>query len=176
MPKSKYTNKLLELFAKDGYRAAKPFYYHYPHLQMFRLTKKAFYNSLWQMAESGAVSIFEKNNKRFVKITEKGELELLMQKAKILESKPWDGKWRMVLFDIPEGSRDKRDKLRRILKANGYFKLQASVFISPYSLNQEAVKYLNMTGLTDFIRILRIDKIDNADELIKKFKLTSNHS
>ncbi len=165
MAKSIYTNKLLELFAKDGPAAGKPFYYHYPSLRTFRLTKKAFYDSINQMAKSGRISIFEKNNHRFIKITSKGELELLLQKAKMPTREGWDGKWRLVLFDIPEKSKEKRDKLRRMLKANGYLKLQASVFISPKPLNREAITYLKKIGLIDFIRILRVDEVDDSSKL-----------
>jgi CRISPR-associated endonuclease Cas2 len=75
------------------------------------------------------------------------------------------------MFDIPEDHRDKRDKLRRLLKRNNFIKLQASVFISPYALNKQAVEYLKETGLDEYIRILRVDAIDKDEDLKKKFKL-----
>ena len=172
MAKAIYTNKFLELLVQDGPRSSKPFYFHYPTLRMYRkLTKKAYYSILSQMQVAGTVSVVEKNNQRFVKITSKGQLELLIQKAKMPKSEKWDGKWRLVLFDIPEKSKDKRDKLRRLLKSNNYFKLQASVFISPHALNGEALEYLNKSGLIEYIRILRVEQIDNDTKLKKHFKL-----
>ena len=87
--------------------------------------------------------------------------------------KRWDGKWRLVIFDIPESSREKRDHLRYLLKQNKFCKLQASVFISPYPLNREALEYLQFSKLFDYIRILRVDEMDNDSDLRKKFKLAN---
>ena len=109
---------------------------------------------------------------RFLKLTEKGELELLMAKAWLNKIQKWDGKWRMVIFDIPEDASEKRDKLRRLLKTAGFVKLQASVYIHPHPLNREAVEFLKKTGLISYIRIGRIDELDDDRNLIKHFNLT----
>ena len=123
------------------------------------------------MGENGSISVTRKNNQKFIKITSKGQLELLLQKAKIAKRGDWDGKWRLVIFDIPEASKEKRDKLRKLLKQNSFYKLQASVYISPYQLNREALIYLQKIGLIDYIRILRVDEMDNDKKFIKHFKL-----
>ena len=43
----------------------------------------------------------------------------------------WDGKWRMVVFDLPEKKRGLRNKLRKQLRAARFGGLQGSVWISP---------------------------------------------
>ena len=48
---------------------------------------------------------------------------------------------------------------------------QASVFISPFRLNREAVWYLKKTGLIEYIRILRVDEMDEDKHLKKHFHL-----
>ncbi len=45
------------------------------------------------------------------------------------------------------------------------------MFINPYSLNREAVSYLKESGLMDYIRILKVEEMDNDLDLQKKFKL-----
>jgi phenylacetic acid degradation operon negative regulatory protein len=121
----------------------------------------------------GCLKIIYKNGQRFLKLTKKGELEALMAKVKgKVPEKAWDGKWRLIVFDIPEQAREKRDKLRFLLKQAGFKKLQASVFISPYALNREAVEYLKQTGLTAFIRILKVEEIDDDKDLKKQFKIS----
>ncbi len=112
------------------------------------------------------------NGQNFLQITEKGQLELLLLKAQLQKSEIWDGKWRLVLFDIPEDSSNKRDELRRLLLKNNFVKLQASIYISPYSLNREAIIYLKNTGLINYIRIGRLEELDDDADLIKQFKLT----
>ena len=132
---------------------------------------KRYYDAVYKLKKRGAVEIFEKNNQRFLKITRKGELEILLSKAKLKTFQKWDGKWRLIIFDIPESSRDKRNQLRYLLKQNSFQKLQASVFISPYTLNREGIDYLKRTELIDYIRMLRVDEIDDDKKLRKHFRL-----
>ena len=44
---------------------------------------------------------------------------------------PWDGKWRMILFDLPERDKQVRLRLWRWLRANHFGFLQESVWIRP---------------------------------------------
>ncbi len=43
----------------------------------------------------------------------------------------WDGKWRMVVFDLPEEKRSLRNELRRELRTARFGGLQGSVWVSP---------------------------------------------
>lgn len=52
-----------------------------------------------------------------------------------LITQPWDEKWRMVNFDIPEKNRNIRDKLRYSLGQIGFKSLQRSLWISPLALD-----------------------------------------
>lgn len=51
--------------------------------------------------------------------------------------RPWDGQWRMVLFDVPIGQNARRVRLRRYLRDKGFGCLQNSVWITPDSLDEE---------------------------------------
>ena len=135
--------------------------------------RKNVYDTIYNLKKKGLVKEISKNGKRFLELTKKGEMEILFVKAHLLNPKlfKWDGKWREIIFDIPEDAKDKRDKLRRLLKQNNFVKLQASVFISPYPLNRAAIAYLKETGLIEFIRLARIDELDQDQDLRKKFKL-----
>lgn len=62
----------------------------------------------------------------------------------IKKPKKWDGRWRIVIFDIWERRREVRDKLRRALAKSGFLRVQDSVWIYPY-------------GCEEFIGFLRTD-------------------
>ncbi|MDR3643434.1 MAG: CRISPR-associated endonuclease Cas2 [Candidatus Doudnabacteria bacterium] len=111
------------------------------------------------------------SGQRFMELTKKGELELLMARAWLNKPAVWDGKWRVIFFDIPENANTRRDKLRRLLIKNGFIKLQASIYISPYTLNRLAIDYLKNTGLIGYIRIGRLEELDDDRDLRKKFNL-----
>jgi len=53
--------------------------------------------------------------------------------------RPWDGLWRLVLFDIPEERRADRRHLRRYLRSRGFGYLQNSVWLSPHPVDPERV-------------------------------------
>lgn len=113
------------------------------------------------------------DNQKFIEVTKQGKIEALFHKALIPFSGIWDKKWRVVVFDIPEASRDHRFKIRYLLKKMHFKALQASVYISPYPLNQEAINYLHQTNLHQFIRILLVEKLDDDLDLKKTFNLSS---
>ncbi len=135
------------------------------------ISNREFRQAVSRLQARKLLAITEKNNQKFIRLTDRGQLEALLLKAKLDNQKPWDGRWRLFIFDIPEASKDKRDSLRSLLKKNNFCKLQASVYVSPYPLNREAISYLNQSGLRDYLRILKIEEMDNDEELLKKFGL-----
>ncbi len=138
---------------------------------MMRLERSQAQRSAYHLKDRGLVEEVSKNGKKFLKLTQKGELELLFKKARFKQYTAWDGKWRVVMFDIPEDAKHKRDKLRRLLKAQNFLMIQNSVFISPHPINMEGVMFLKESGLDSYIRIARIDEMDNDADLKIHFKL-----
>ncbi|MBI2097335.1 MAG: hypothetical protein HYT46_00125 [Candidatus Vogelbacteria bacterium] len=109
-----------------------------------------------------------------VVITERGRNTLLRYDIDRLEIRPsarWDGKWRIVIFDIPERLRTGRDALRQKLRELGFQKLQESVFIIPHPCANEINFLIEFFDLRYFVRLLETDKITNEAELLLKFKL-----
>jgi CRISPR-associated endonuclease Cas2 len=130
-----------------------------------------YYKVMKRLEKKGWLKIYKDGRKNLYALTEEGRLEALFVKAQLSEKKAWDGKWRMIVFDIPEDARTERNKLRDLLKANGFKLIQKSVFINPYPLNREAITYLQKTGLDKYIRVFRIDEADNPSALKKMFGL-----
>jgi DNA-binding transcriptional regulator PaaX len=52
-------------------------------------------------------------------------------------SREWDGRWRLVIFDIPENQGSHRDRLRHYLRDKHFGCLQKSVWITPDPLEEE---------------------------------------
>jgi CRISPR-associated endonuclease Cas2 len=134
---------------------------------------KAYWKIFNYLERKGWVKVYtkEKADTQFVKLTKKGQLQTLLMKAVIQKPQKWDGKWRMIIYDIPEDSRKHRYLFRKLLKQNGFYQFQQSVFINPYPLNKEAITYLQQTGLDKYIRIVRVDQLDREEDLKKYFGL-----
>jgi DNA-binding transcriptional regulator PaaX len=143
------------------------------HRQKYRAysNDRANKNTVYNLRKRGLVEVVTKDGQKFLKLTERGELEVLLAKARIPFKIKWDGKWRVIIFDIPEDAKLQRNQFRDLLKKNNFKKLQASVYISPFPFNREAVSYLQQTGLIKFIRMLKVEELDNDRDLRKKFNL-----
>ncbi len=106
-------------------------------------------------------------------LTKKGKLKALnfhFEKMKIRRDN-WDGKWRIVIFDIPEKLRRGRDALRDKLKKLGFYELQKSVFVFPYKCEDELDFIIEFFDLRKYVRYGTLDFIDNELHLEKIFKL-----
>lgn len=53
-----------------------------------------------------------------------------------LKSRVWDGKWRIITFDIPENIRASRTAIRAILKRAGFIQLQRSTWVFPHECEE----------------------------------------
>ena len=121
--------------------------------------------TITRLTKRGLIKKTQREGQEFLELTKKGILEILATKMLCDTKKPWDGKWRVAIFDIPEVAHHIRDEIRRFLKKSGFIKLQASVYITPYTLTKEAVEYLNGSGLKKYIRFLRVDECDDDHDL-----------
>ena len=173
MPKTNtITGAILESLGYVAQVLPKPFETPYAHVRRIRhIGWAAYRQAVRNLERRGAVSVISKNGQKFLELTKTGQLETLFVKSRLRFPPKWDGKWRLIMFDIPEDCRNKRNQLRNLLRQNNFFKLQASVFINPYPLNAEALLYLQKARLMNYIRILRVDGLDNDKDLRKRFKL-----
>ena len=92
---------------------------------------------------------------------------------KLKKPKKWDGKWRMIIFDIPEKKRGIRKQVVTLFNQAGFYRLQDSVWIYPYDCE-------NVIGLlkTDFgvgkeILYVIANEIENDRHLRHEFGLNS---
>lgn len=89
------------------------------------------------------------------------------------DQKGWDGKWKIVIFDIPEKQKYMRNIFRGFLKRKGFIRLQNSVFVSPY-MNYEILDFvrreLKISRYVNFLEAKSAD-IEDDSKLRKKFDL-----
>ncbi len=77
---------------------------------------------------------------RVLRLTEAGRLHALGgRNPEACWLRKWDGRWRLVLFDLPAAEGTKRNQLRDFLRSRGFGWLQKSVWISPHPLKEQSV-------------------------------------
>ncbi|MFQ5541063.1 MAG: hypothetical protein ACE5F4_02355 [Candidatus Paceibacteria bacterium] len=130
---------------------------------------------LFRLKQRGLISYETSGRKRFIRITPRGKQHLASQRIRLLHrpsTRKWDGYWRIVMFDIPETQKKKRDLLRRELSLIGFKKLQGSVWVSP----DECEEYIKLLKSDQHIGknliYLKTKDIEYGSALRKNFKIT----
>lgn len=89
--------------------------------------------------------------------------------------KEWDGKWRVVIFDVPEKQRKTRDDLRFELKKLGFGSWQKSVWVTPFNLSEKLNTYLEEQNLSPVVQIIvgeRFGRLNDRDFAAKIWPLS----
>ncbi len=153
---------------KRGYQrisAMKKFWDYYDELK--ELKENSARTILWRLQNKGLVRKKEKS----YELTALGFRIAKIFKGKKIVEQVWDGKWRIVMFDIPEKKREERNWLRYELYALDYKPLQKSVFMGQQPIDEDIYKEIMERGLNDCIRLITIGEIDD-DEILKQFSGT----
>lgn len=110
-----------------------------------------------------------------IALTEEGQKragKYQINKLTLERPKKWDGKWRIVIFDIPNSSTFVRNVFRRKLKEFGFYPLQKSVWIYPFDCREEISFLREFLGVDSRrIRIIEATKVENDEFLRKVFSL-----
>lgn len=107
-------------------------------------------------------------------LTDKGKFRTLtyhFEDMKI-KSMEWDGKWRMVSFDIPEKKKAARNALRSKLREVGFIEFQKSMFVFPYQCKDEVDFIIEFFNLRAYVRYGVFEFIDNDLHLRKYYGLS----
>lgn len=128
-----------------------------------------------RLAKKGDIRFVERGGKKYLEITEQGKQRLAFEQGLAAVRRRavgrWDGRWRMVVFDIPETRRRTRLQLRTTLRSIGFVQLQASVWVYPYDC--EEVVMLLKAELKTGAKVLYaiVEKIEFDQRLRQYFKL-----
>ena len=138
-------------------------------------SKKQIRNSINHLRRQKLIEyVGDKNGKTIVKITKKGEIKLRAFAIDLIEIKKpnkWDGKWRLVMFDIPIRFTKGREALRYHLKELDFLQFQKSAWIYPYPCEDEVIFIADFFGIGKYVEVLTAENISREEKLRKYFKL-----
>ena len=118
---------------------------------------------------------FEKDGSMFVVLTEKGKrYALRYNPEKMILNKPprWDGKRRIVMFDIPEKKRAAREAFRKYLVELGFYQLQRSVWVWPHDCKNEIKFLVELFEVRQYTQYAVVEEILHDAPLKLHFKLS----
>ncbi len=125
-----------------------------------KIDRQQFSRLIYYLKKSGWIRVPEIEGKKAIILTKEGEEKVSKISYKMVpKKKRKDRKYEMVIFDIPERLRKKRENFRNNLKALGYQKFQKSIWISPYDVLLETQTLVREYSLEKFVRILLIEEV-----------------
>jgi phenylacetic acid degradation operon negative regulatory protein len=78
---------------------------------------------------------------------------------------PWDGLWRVLVYNIPESLRAERDRFRKELSVLGFGAYQNGVWISPNDLAAESLELARVHGLQSHVDVFEARRLGGRSHL-----------
>lgn len=130
--------------------------------------KSNFYSLIQTSLKTELIEKIEKDGEVFFQITNKGKNKIKKRFPLLdFQKRKWDGKWRLVIFDIEEIERHLRDELRRKLKELGFGMVQKSVWLSPHDLLVDLRQFFEAKEIIKNIILIETREIGVYD--VKEF-------
>ena len=147
-----------------------------------RWKKKNYKELVRNSLKTGLIEKIEKEGKPYLQITRKGEIKIKKRFPLLFfQNKDWDAQLRLVIFDIAEVERVKRNWLRNKLKTFGYAMWQKSVWVSPHDFLFDIKEFFEEAGIVKGVLFLETNKfiIDDlrkfANKLWKVKQINQNY-
>lgn len=117
-----------------------------------------------------------KDDQVYVKLLKKNQIEILKYSIKKLldfkkKKHQWKGKWVLVVFDVPENERKKREFLRNFIKYLGFYPYQQSVYVFPYECFEEVNLIKRITESGKYLKYIIAEKIEEEEKIKEFFNL-----
>ncbi len=119
--------------------AARLFKHIDPHWLSKRDPRRRLRETVSKLKRKGLIEFQEQKGKKVLLLTKKGQQvadSVWREDFRLKKPRRWDGRWRLVIFDIRENKRGMRDKIRILLSRIGFLRLQNSVWVYPYDCEE----------------------------------------
>lgn len=140
-----------------------------------RYERKDLYNTFYYLRKRGYIDIYQENKQMYISLTEDGRKKAgWFQINHLIIRKPrkWDHKWRIIIFDVEEKHRSKREAMRGLFKRLGLTALQKSAWVYPYECRDEIELLRDFFGLNENeLRYIVTDDMGGDKEVRKLFYL-----
>ena len=159
--KKSLTNFILLSLEKsiDGYVRFEDFAYHHYryHYGIPELKKSDLSQVLKRLRERGLIELVS-DQKLEYRLTDTGKQKAIWESI-MFDDKKWDGRWRLVVFDIPEKRRQARNLLRESLKKWGFIPWQQSVWATKKDCTKPLRNFIKSVGIEDWVIVLESDNV-----------------
>jgi CRISPR-associated endonuclease Cas2 len=142
------------------------------YLRWREIDREKFFERIKYLKRHGYIQTFVEGKEKYLELTAKGKNfanKLLIKNVNIDRPKKWDGKWRIVIFDVPEDKHNARDFFREKLLDIGFLQVQKSVYIYPFECT-EIISFLSKNLFIEkYVSILISEIIQGEEKILHQF-------
>ena len=121
---------------------------------------KRFSNFIYKLKVNNFIKVKSLEGKQGVVLTKEGISKAIKSSFKTDNTnKRKDGKWIMIIFDIPKHNYKSRNLLMSVLKNLGYKILQHSVWVCPFDVSGKTEAALQFYALDRYVKIFLIEEL-----------------
>src|SRR4051794_22051872 len=124
-------------------------------LKAFGHNEQAVRMTVSRMRKQGLLQSERKGNKSYYGLTERGVSRVDEAARRIYKLHPheWDGKWRVIMYNIPEEKRQVRDEFRKELQWSSFGNLSNGCWISPNNLKNEVNLLISKYQIEEYVHL-----------------------
>ncbi|MFE3973665.1 MULTISPECIES: phenylacetic acid degradation operon negative regulatory protein PaaX [unclassified Peribacillus] len=106
-----------------------------------------------RMVKQGWIQSEKQGNKSYYFLTDRGVQRMDEAANRIYKMKPndWDGKWRVLMYTIPEDKRQLRDDFRKELIWSGFGSFSSGCWISPNNLEKQIHRLIEKYDINEYV-------------------------
>ncbi len=120
------------------------------------------------------IRVTHRNGKDYLELTKRGRLivgKLAVESLRPQKQNTWDKKWRIVMFDIPETEKKRRDGFAGNLKRIGFLQVQKSAFAYPYPCFEEIEALADFHQVCPYLTYMTVESMTPSSQFLKRFRL-----
>lgn len=121
--------------------------------------------------KTGDLEKVVKGDEVYLRLTSAGREKVVRDFPLLLwVERPWDKRWRIVIFDIAEIDRNAREALRDKLRQLGLGMLQESVWVTPHDVAVDLREFLESNDLDEEAFVLEVSAVlaGDQEQLVRK--------
>ncbi|MBZ9571765.1 hypothetical protein KJA15_00265 [Patescibacteria group bacterium] len=123
--------------------------------------RREFFKFIRYLKKKGYIKVKSLEPNEAIILTQKGIEKVLKTTLRLKEKRRRkDGKWIMVIFDIPEKKRNFRDLFRENLQLLGFKYLQKSIWVCPYDVLEEVQGLIVKYDLEKYVKTFLIEELE----------------
>lgn len=120
--------------------------------------------TLKRLEKEKLVEVKDTEKYQVVEITDRGRKRILkcaLDELTVAKPKLWDGRWRLISYDIPKKYTGLRKIFREYLRSWGFYPLHESVFLHAYPCGKQVEFLREYLGIGEYVRFFSVSRIES---------------